>query len=241
MSKYANLLCENIKESIESYIIENNMKAGDLLPSERKLSELFGANRLTVRAALKFLRNEHIICTEHGKGNFIAPKKIVEDTTYFLSFSKGWAADGYKPSSRLLFFLTVDASLSVSRRLQLSLGEKVYKLVRIRYLNDMPIAHETSYIPQKYCPELEQFDFTKVSLYATLANDYNLSLSRHDEKISITHLTKQEASYLHALENDAAYCIKGVTYDASRSIEYCITLNPADRYMLTSKLQVNYS
>ena len=113
MSKYANLLCENIKESIESYIIENNMKAGDLLPSERKLSELFGANRLTVRAALKFLRNEHIICTEHGKGNFIAPKKIVEDTTYFLSFSKGWAADGYKPSSRLLFFQTVDASLSV--------------------------------------------------------------------------------------------------------------------------------
>ena len=103
----------------------------------------------------------------------------------------------------------------------------------------MPIALETSYVPQKYCPGLEQYDFTKVSLYATLMNDYKLSLSRHDEKISIAHLTKQEASYLHARENDAAYCIKGVTYDTSRSIEYCITLNPADRYILTSRLQVN--
>ncbi|MDD3174184.1 MAG: GntR family transcriptional regulator [Herbinix sp.] len=236
MSKYTNLLCEEIRESIESYIIEHELKPSDHLPSERELAELFGANRLTVRAALKMLRNEHIIVTEHGKGNFIAQPKIVEDTTYFLSFSEGWKADGYTPTNKVIFFQIIEAPISVARHLELSLGEKVYKLMRIRYLNGSPIAFETSYIPHKYCPGLESYDFATESLYDTLMHAYHLKLLGHRENISITHLTKQEGLYLNAKENDPAYRIKGVTYNSEKVIEYCITLNCADRYILTSNL-----
>jgi len=89
MSKYTNLLNEEVKESIEAYIIEHDLRPGDFLPSERELSDLLMVNRLTVRAALKRLRNEHHIITEHGKGNKIAPPKINEDTTHLLSFTDG--------------------------------------------------------------------------------------------------------------------------------------------------------
>ena len=68
MSKYTNLLNEQMKESLESYIIEHALAPGDALPSERELAENLGVNRLTIRAALKRLRNEHrfIQSTERG-------------------------------------------------------------------------------------------------------------------------------------------------------------------------------
>lgn len=53
MSKYTNLLNEQMKESLESYIIEHALAPGDALPSERELAENLGVNRLTIRAALK--------------------------------------------------------------------------------------------------------------------------------------------------------------------------------------------
>ena len=52
MSKYINLLSEEVKDKIEAYIIENDLKPYDPLPSERKLAEAFQVNRLTVRSAL---------------------------------------------------------------------------------------------------------------------------------------------------------------------------------------------
>lgn len=42
MSKYTNLLNEQMKESLESYIIEHALAPGDALPSERELAENLG-------------------------------------------------------------------------------------------------------------------------------------------------------------------------------------------------------
>ncbi|MBS7009133.1 GntR family transcriptional regulator [Anaerostipes sp.] len=236
MSKYINLLNEEVKEKIEAYIIENGLKPYDSLPSERKLAEMFQVNRLTVRSALKRLRYEHHIVTRHGKGNFIAPPKIDDDTEKFCSFTDGWSADGFKTSSKVIFFDRKEASLSVSSHLGISLGEKVYCLGRVRYLEDEPFLVETSFIPEKYCPGLEQYNFAVQSLYDTLINIYHLNLKRIDETITITTLTNDESHYLKAEENDIGFCIKSTTYDEEKIIEYCITINRADRYMMVSTL-----
>lgn len=237
MSKYINLLSEQIKESIETYIIENDLKPDDPLPSERKLSENFQVNRLTVRAALKRLRNEHHIYTEHGKGNFISPPKIEDDTQKLSSFSEGWIPDGYTTSSKVLLFKTVESPLSISTHLELSLGEDVYLLKRIRYLDQKPFLLETSYLPKKYYPNLDAYDFSAQSLYNTIQDVYHLKLTRIDQSISITSLTKEESAALDACEHDTAFCIKSTTFDMEKPIEYCITISCADRYMMTSTLK----
>lgn len=237
MSKYINLLSEQVKESIEIYIIENNLKPYDALPSERKLAELLQVNRLTVRSALKRLRNEHHIFTEHGKGNFISPPKIEDDTQKLSSFTEGWSSDGYETSSNVLLFTTIEASLSLSTHLELSLGEELYQLRRIRCLNHKPFLLETSYLPKKYYPNLEQYDFSTQSLYDTMSNIYRFKLTRIEESISITSLTKEESSLLNTKEKDTAFCIKSTTYDKENPVEYCVTISCADRYMMTSTLR----
>ncbi|RGW54668.1 GntR family transcriptional regulator [Dorea formicigenerans] len=237
MSKYTNLLNEQIKESLESYIIEQNLQPGDTLPSERKLAELLNANRLTVRTALKRLRNEHLIYTKQGKGTFIAPPKIIEGTSKLESFSSGWEKDGYIPTSKILEISEIEASLSICYRLQLNLGEKVFSLNRLRFLNNEPIALEHAYIPSKLVPGILKYNFETESLYSILESAYKLRLTRQEETISICHMRKNEARNLNKKEGDPAFFIKGISFNDDIPFEYCITINPADRYVLSSKMK----
>jgi GntR family transcriptional repressor for pyruvate dehydrogenase complex len=58
----------HIKELIRS----EKLKAGDKLPNEMQLAELFGVSRPTVREAVKGLMSENLVEIVRGKGTFVA-------------------------------------------------------------------------------------------------------------------------------------------------------------------------
>ncbi|MBI1882257.1 MAG: FadR family transcriptional regulator [Chloroflexi bacterium] len=64
---------EQIAERLVDYIIVENLKPGDLLPSTAKLAEDFGVSRPVVREALKALVGQGIIETINGKGALVKP------------------------------------------------------------------------------------------------------------------------------------------------------------------------
>src|SRR3546814_5687368 len=70
-----------VAERIERLIMDGVLKAGQALPSERRLTEKLGASRTALREGLKLLRARGIIRTEQGKGSFVAPISQVENTS----------------------------------------------------------------------------------------------------------------------------------------------------------------
>ena len=64
----ADVVCERI----ERLIVDGVLKTGQLLPSERRLTEKLGVSRTALREGLKLLRARGIIKTEQGKGSFVA-------------------------------------------------------------------------------------------------------------------------------------------------------------------------
>ncbi|WP_431480028.1 transcriptional regulator GlcC [Pseudomonas simiae] len=64
----ADVVCERI----ERLIVDGLLKTGQLLPSERRLTEKLGVSRTALREGLKLLRARGIIRTEQGKGSFVA-------------------------------------------------------------------------------------------------------------------------------------------------------------------------
>lgn len=64
----ADVVCERI----ERLIVDGVFKTGQLLPSERRLTEKLGVSRTALREGLKLLRARGIIDTEHGKGSYVA-------------------------------------------------------------------------------------------------------------------------------------------------------------------------
>ena len=55
------LLAEQVEEQLYEYITKLPLKAGDKLPNEFKLAEMFGVGRSTVREAVKLLSSKGIV------------------------------------------------------------------------------------------------------------------------------------------------------------------------------------
>lgn len=237
MGKLTQLVSEDLREKIEEYIAVHHMKAHDKLPSERSLCELFDANRITLREALKHMQNEGSIYTVHGKGNFIAEPKYTEDVRSFISYSAGWEADGYETRSKVIDFYVTEAPKKAAQALKCRIGTPVYLLKRVRYLNDIPLFLETAYIPVEYCPKLDSFNFNRCSLYGILEEFYHIKLTHQEHTISIARLEAFEAHLLDMQEGDVAFYIKGITKTSDGTpFEYCVSLNRADKYKMSGKL-----
>lgn len=81
---------DEVVEQIKMMIIEKKMVAGDKLPSERELMELFQIGRTAIREALRILENNNIIEVKSGKGSYVGDpsEKGFETLEYWLAFKQ---------------------------------------------------------------------------------------------------------------------------------------------------------
>jgi len=63
---------EAIVQAIQDQIRRGELKAGERLPPERQLAEMFDASRSSVREALRVLELSGLVYSRHGEGNFVA-------------------------------------------------------------------------------------------------------------------------------------------------------------------------
>jgi len=66
-------LAQQIAQRLEKFIQAQDLRPGDLLPSEARLSEDFGVSRSVVREALKSLAAQGMIEVVSGKGAIVQP------------------------------------------------------------------------------------------------------------------------------------------------------------------------
>jgi DNA-binding LacI/PurR family transcriptional regulator len=68
-------ITEQVALFIEDSINKGNLEEGSILPSERRLCEIYKVSRITVRSALEILRERGLIEKHHGIGNIISSYK----------------------------------------------------------------------------------------------------------------------------------------------------------------------
>jgi DNA-binding transcriptional regulator YhcF (GntR family) len=57
---------------VQALIVEGRLRAGEQLPSVRRLAQVAGVNVNTVRAVYERLEGEGFVVTQHGRGTFVA-------------------------------------------------------------------------------------------------------------------------------------------------------------------------
>jgi len=229
-----------ITEALRLQIKGDELKPGENFPSERELAERYGVSRMTVRQALRHLRQENLIYHERGVGTFVTDRKLDVHTRNLSGFSEEMVSLGLVPSSRVVQLKREAADEQILKDLDLTTGAEVFHIQRLRVADDEPMAFESTYLPAELCPELDRIDLTKNSLYQILADDYNVRMHHAAESLEAAAASRFVAAQLGIKKGAPVLNVHRVVFtESNQPIESARTTYRADRYRATFYLSKN--
>ena len=136
-----------LKQWVIEQIERGDLKPGDVIPSERELSERFEISRMTVRQALLELVIEGKLVREKGKGTYVASPKINQGLLKLTSFSEDMLSRGMKPGAQVVDVSVKPVFPSILQKLGMNPDDKLLVVTRLRMANDKPMALESTHLP----------------------------------------------------------------------------------------------
>jgi GntR family transcriptional regulator len=222
-----------LKEEIKVKILSGILKEGDMISSERELSEKYNLSSTTVRRALNDLVHENLLERKAGKGSFVRLRRVQRDLRKVLSFTNNMREMGLVPSSRVLGKKMVPAKAFVQESLGLPKGTSVFRLDRLRLATEIPMMLETRYIRDDLCPGIMERDLS-TSLWRVFEDVYGHKPHRHSQTLRIVTISGKFAQLLGMENNSPVYLIKGITYlGDGQAIECEESLYRGDKYEVT--------
>lgn len=153
----------------------------EVIPTERQMAERFGVSRVTIQKALDILELDAIIYRRRGAGSFVAPPRTARNLE-LRSFSEEMALRGIKVRSEVLGIDHLRSNQK-SKDYWVALSNPAYRIERLRFSDNTPLALETSYISLSAAPGIDKLDLSG-SLYKVLEEDYAIEIASADEHIS---------------------------------------------------------
>jgi GntR family transcriptional regulator len=129
-------------------VLRHQIHAGgypDGLPTEAGLATEFFVSRNTVREALATLKDEGLIERGPRTGTHVAIRKYDHGLDALVGLKETFKGYG-DIRNEVRATMTVSAPPSVANRLQLSPGEPVVFIERLRYLGDLPLSLDMTYL-----------------------------------------------------------------------------------------------
>jgi len=192
---------KNVVNLLKNKINSPAYSVGDLLPSEKELAEFYNVSRNTLRKALKTLEEDGLIERRHGSGTWIRNKHFQASVTHLDSFTEIARNEGKTPSSQILKFELQSASEEIAKGLQLQHGEPVYYAKRLRFIDNIAMQLEETWLSATRFPDLT-IAHMKKSKFAYIENDCGVRIDGCYESIVPILPSPELAKLLHISAKD---------------------------------------
>ncbi len=141
-----------LKELIKENILKGQWKEGEKIPAEYDLMEQYQVSRATVREAIDELVKEGLLVRKHGYGTFVRKLRPSLGFEPLISLSYALETFGMVSHNVILEHGFIPPDQKLLKQAKWKDLEKVYFLKRLRFVDDIPIALESSY----FLPEIGQ-------------------------------------------------------------------------------------
>lgn len=208
-----------------------NWPTNHQIPSEAELCEAYHVSRTTVRKALDYLIYEGLLYRVQGKGTYVSPAKVMGR---FIQSTAGFWNDvrnqGLNLRTNVLEHSVKLADSYVAKALSLPKGERVFSLVRVRYIEDDPVMITAAYVPYRLCSGIETENFTNQSFYQTLHEKYNAIIDHGMQYVEARPCSVDEAKYLKIEPDTPLLVTTGTMYDRNdMPVEFNVAKSRWDR------------
>lgn len=133
---------QKIKEVILTYIATKEPNTA--IASEREISNLYGASRMTVRKAVEELCDEGYLYRDGNKGTFIADEKMRKNVKPIILDEQG-----EQFTFKILYFdIKSEGEPDVLEKLEMTHHEYFLRLVRLVRLDGKPMSVEEVFVPR---------------------------------------------------------------------------------------------
>jgi GntR family transcriptional regulator len=223
-------LSEWLREMIE----KGRYSLGERLPSEIKLSRMFGVHRNTVRQALLQLLSEGLIIKKTGVGTFVSSNtknKVLYSLQNITSLSYEFSKLGIKSKAKTVSKKVITATDDVAEKLMLGNDKRVIRIKRVKYGNDIPLVLERCYYSYK--------DYSKIltmaipdSLYKILIEEFGITLEHSIQTIRAIALSDNDAELLEVEAGFPATLQESIIYDTKNiAVELLYSSYRGDKFI----------
>ena len=200
--------------------IDHEYRAGDMIPSERELSERYGLSRTTVRLALQELERLGLVVRQHGRGTFVTDRSAkATNLMQSYSFTEQMRAMGRDPETTILEFCEMEADKNLAEHMGLRIGDRIFKLKRLRYL------------PVRQFLSLKRPLLERKPLYDVIEQDFQQKIRVAEEEFYASIARPTDAHLLGIVEGSPVLDLVRTTYNESNEVvEYTLSVARADQF-----------
>jgi DNA-binding GntR family transcriptional regulator len=223
-----------------------DLEPGTRLPSEAEQRARFDVSRVTLRQALSHVQAQGLLESRPGQGWFrvdeSAPRDeddgspVFEPPGKIMSFSDMARSRGLVPDSIVLERAVHPATFSESEAFAIAPGADVLLLRRLRRLDGMSVAVDTSLVPLSILPTALTIDFSAVSLHDCFrAAGHAPAIA--DTEVEAIVAGEAQARLLDVPEGFPLLNVQQAFYDSrNRAIERAVITYRGDRYRFRARL-----
>ena len=223
-----------VAQQIEGAIHDGKLSPGDRISNEVALADQLGLSRPTIRQAIQTLVDKGLLVRKRGVGTQVvnAPiRRTVELTSLYDDLTRS----GLTPTTSVLGLQLVDPDDVARQRLNISAGERVWRLDRLRAAKGEPLALMCNVVPSSVT-DLSLVDLSRVGLYEHFRGQA-INLRVAHQVIGARTVDSREAKLLGGRKGDPVLTMERTSYDdQGRAVEYGLHLYRPDRYAYETTL-----
>jgi len=182
-------LAEILKKRIES----EEWRVGSRIPTEEELCRAYDVSRATVRGAISELTREGFLMKQQGKGTFVIKKAEIDKLTMTVSFDELMLDPSTDVNTTVLAQTIMMPIDDLAEKLDISSEKHIIYVKRLRFLANIAILIQESFIPLHLCPHLLKEDLENISLFEFFEKRAALHITNVKNSFEIIYLNPEEA------------------------------------------------
>lgn len=224
-------LYETVKNHVLDHIRDGSWQPGDRVPSENELVKSLSVSRMTANRALKELTQDGFLVREHGRGTFVAERRMRSHPLEIRSIREDIIARGEQYEVKVFACKQVKAKGEIATEMQMQEGDNLIYVKLVHSGDGVPKQIEDRYVRASLAPELLMMDFQSESPSRFLLDKVPLHQAEHVVRAAMP--SKDDALALNMEETSPVLIIHRRTISDGQVASVATFIHPSDQFELT--------
>lgn len=206
---------DKIYADLKKKIEKKKYAFNEFLPSEHELSEIYDCSRSTVRRSLAELTARGYIQTSQGSRVRVIYEPV-EKNIFKIggieSFKEAAVRNGFKYRTKVVRLEKIIADEEISERSGFKVGEELYDVLRIRYINDKALILDKNYFLASVAQNLDE-KIARKSIYDYLESELKIKIMTSKRTMTAELANDEDKKYLELADYNCLVIVSGRVFN----------------------------